>query len=345
MSAETAQALVAAAHQVFQLTPWKFMDDRHLVGLRDDVTGELRVASVMGSLGEVFGVAINRGPSGLGWIHKLATRQDDPEDTAAYLESLDALKAEWVRKPEMEAPDLALLATAAFKPTGRGCVWPKFQSSSPGFLPWFVTELDARQLAADLAKIARVAELFARTPDLFAACKPGEIAVVPAGTGPLRSDEIEWLPMVPPPTPVLEPVRFSAAEVAQLGALPVRENAVFEFTAPLVPEMSFTDPKAGRPVIGRLALMSDRASHLIFNGEVLGGNRPLAELAGTVLKQGLVAAAARPQAIHVDRAELVAVLQPACAAIGIPVRQVDKLPAAQDALANLTGQLGNAPRR
>lgn len=114
VSAETAQALVAAAHQVFQLTPWKFMDDRHLVGLRDDVTGELRVASVMGSLGEVFGVAINRGPSGLGWIHKLATRQDDPEDTAAYLESLDALKAEWVRKPEMEAPDLALLATAAF---------------------------------------------------------------------------------------------------------------------------------------------------------------------------------------------------------------------------------------
>ncbi len=112
VSAATAQALVAAANQVFQLKPWTFMDDQHLIGLRDDVTGDLRVASVMGSLGEVFGVAVNRGPTGLGWIHKVATRQDEREDPEEYLEALDALKAEWVVKGEMEAPDLALLATA-----------------------------------------------------------------------------------------------------------------------------------------------------------------------------------------------------------------------------------------
>lgn len=344
VTAETARALVAAAHQVFQLTPWKFMDDRHLVGLRDDLTGELRVATVMGSLGEVFGVAVNRGPSGLGWIHKLATRQNDPEDPAAYMEALDALKAEWVKKSEMEAPDLALLTAAGFKPAGHGCVWPKFQSSSPGWVPWFVTELDARQLTADLAKMARLAELFLRTPALFATCKRGEIAVVPAGTGPLRSDQIEWLPMVPPPTPVLTPVRFSAAEAAQLGALPVRADTVFEFTAPLVPEMAYMDAEVGRPCLGRLALLSDRASYFIFSCEALGGHRPLAELTGSVLKQGLVAAGVRPQAIHVDREELVAVLQPACAAIGIPVRQVEKLPAAHDAVANLTGKLAQTPR-
>lgn len=344
VTAETARALVTAANQVFQLTPWKFMDDRHRVGLRDDLTGELRVATVMGSLGEVFGVAVNRGPSGLGWIHKLATRQGDPGNPAEYLEALDALKAEWVGKSEMEAPDLALLAAAGFKPAGHGCVWPKFQSSSPGWLPWFVTELDARQLTADLMKVARLAELFARTPGLFAARTRGEIAVIPAGTGPLRSDEIEWLPMVPPPTPVPLPVRFSAAEAAQLGALPVRADTVFELTAPLVPEMAFVDPEVGRPCIGRLALMSDRASYFIFSCEVQGGNRPLADLAGKVLKQGLVAAAARPQSIHVDRPELVAVLQPACAAIGIPVRLVAELPAAHDALANLTGKLAKTPR-
>ncbi len=224
-------------------------------------------------------------------------------------------------------------------------MWPKFQSSSLGWAPWFVSEQDARQLAADLTKVARLAELFARTPDLFAACKRGEIALVPGGVEPLRRDEIEWLPMVPPPTSVPTPVRFSAAEQTQFEQLPLQQDAVFELTAPLVLQMSFIDPEVGRPCFGRIALLSDRASYFIFNCEVLGANRPLVELAGKVLKQGLVAAAARPRAIHVDRAELVAVLEPACAAIGIAVRQVDQLSAAHDAVANLTGKLAKAPRR
>ena len=332
--------LVAAAEKFFRLAPWRFMSDLHLVGLRDEVTGELRVASVMGALGEVFGVGCYRGAAGLGWLHAMATSDEASTDSTAFLEGLDCLKVEWTKKQELSKPDLDLLANAGFKPPGRGSVWPKFQSAAPGWYPWFVNETEARQLRDDLGKLARLAELFAQEPDLFDDCEPGEIAVVPAGERPLRREEINWTPLLPPPSTMSPPAALSADEEQKLAALPMREDFVFEFTAQLVPELAFMDAKAGRPCIPRAALMSDRRSYFIFASELCSAAAPLGEAAAKSLVKGLLTAKVRPGAIHADTPALVAVLTPACATLGVRVEFRAELKAAHDAIENMASHFG-----
>ena len=248
-------------------------------------------------------------------------------------------------KPELSKPDLDLLASTGFKPPGRGSVWPKFQSAAPGWYPWFVNETEARQLRDDLGKLARLAELFAQEPDLFDNCEPGEIAGVPAGEGPLRRAEINWTPLLPPPPTVSPPAALSADEEQKLAALPLREDFVFEFTAQLVPELAFMDAKAGRPCIRGAALMSDRRSYFVFASELSSAAAPLGEVAAKSLARGLLKAKVRPGAIHADTPELVAVLTPACATLGVPVKFSAELKAAHDAIEHMADHVGGRHRR
>ena len=59
------------------------------------------------------------------------------------------------------------------------------------------------------------------------------------------------------------------------------------------------------------------------------------ELVGRIIVKGLRAAKARPCAIEVEDARLVAPCRPICAKFGVPVREVDELRSANDAFESL----------
>jgi hypothetical protein len=341
LPAELARPLVAASARVAELKPWEFMSDLHLVGVRDATTGELHVASVMGALRQVFGVIFYRRVLGLRYIHKMATEPSGPDPEAA-IEALDYLQVEWTSKRELRRTDQETLANAAYKPAGRGPVWPRFSSCEPGWFPWFPNQTEARQLADFIQRVNRFARLLKYTTTLYQNHPAGEVPLVPAGPeDSLGPEEIEWLPLVPGPVPPPEPIVLSAEDRAALQNLPVRSECIFELLARLMPEMSFFDDEAHRPVCGRIGLLSDRASFYILSSQIVHGAAPLREVAGKVLVKGLLAAKARPSAIHVDWKDLLEVLRPAGESIGVPVRLVKSLPAASDALAEL-GRFGGA---
>jgi hypothetical protein len=337
LASEIAGPLLSASARLFELQPWEFMSDLHLVGVRDEITRELHVASVLGGLRQVFGVIFYRGALGLRYIHKMALEPVSP-DPEAVIEALDFLQVEWTSKNELRRTDQETLANAGIKLSGRGRIWPKFSSCRPGWFPWFPNETEALQLTDFIQKINRFARLFQRTTKLYSNHPPGEVPIVPAGPeDSLRPQDLDWFPLVfEPPTPP-EAVALSPENRAALQALPVRSDCIFELAARLLPEMSFFDEKANRPVCGRVGLLCDRGSFFILDSQIVHGSAPLREVAGKVFLNGLLAARARPRAIHVDSQPLLEVLRSAGEAIGVPVQLVDSVPAAGDALDQLAG--------
>jgi len=319
------------------------MCDTDLVGVRDERTGELRVVSVLGALKKVFAVVLYRGAAGLSWLHDVATTDGEPSYQSAF-ESMDCIRVDWMTKGELCPYEQELLSAGGFKPADKGSRWPRFQSCVPGWHPWFVSELEARQLTEDLLKVARFASLFARQPDLYAGHQRGEVPIVSRGDGPLAAAELDWTPLVPPPLPALEPVTLSAEELAELEALPESPEAVFEFAAPLMPEMTFIDDKEHRPCFSRAAVLIDQESFFIFGTEISHGAAPLGRAARKTLIQGLLEAGLRPSVLLVEDPRLAEVLGPACAAIGVPVRTVATLVAANDCLGELA-EYCRPPRR
>jgi hypothetical protein len=297
----------------------------------------LHVASVLGALRQVFGVIFYRGPLGLRYIHKMALEPVGP-DPEVVIEALDFLQVEWTGKNELRRTDQETLANGGFKPVGRGRIWPKFSSCRPGWFPWFPNETEVLQLTDFILKVNRLARLFEHQTELYQNHTPGEVPIVPAGPeDALRPEDLEWLPLIPEPVPPPEVVVLPAEDRAALQALPVRPDCIFELMARLLPEMSFFDEKANRPVCGRIGLLCDRASFFILGSQVVHGAAPLSEVTGKLLLKGLLAAKARPRAIHVESQPLLEVLRPAAESIGVPVHLVDSLPAASDALEHLAG--------
>jgi hypothetical protein len=148
----------------------------------------------------------------------------------------------------------------------------------------------------------------------------------------LTEETIEWHPLVLGPKPKPELITLSAEEEAKLAKLPIRRDFIFEFAAPLMPEMSFWDDTAGRPCVARTCVLIDRHSHFIFETKLANGPAPLHVSLKPVLVEGLLNAKVRPGEIHVSQASHATVLQSACRQLGISVVVTDRLESAQDAL-------------
>jgi len=137
VATETWRALLAAASDFAARQPWESMYDSDVVGLIDPVTGETRIATVLGNAGEVFAAVFYRHAAGLRWILQMLDDAPDPEDFNTA-DGMDCLKLEFVPKRELCKEDLAMLKAAGFKPAGKGSVWPQFRSSDPGWHPWHI---------------------------------------------------------------------------------------------------------------------------------------------------------------------------------------------------------------
>ena len=141
---ETWGALLDAAAAFAAVKPWEFAYDSDVVGLIDPVTGETRIGCVLGAAGSIFAAVFYRRPAGLRWMLQLLNETPDVEDLNTA-DGMDCLKVEFVPKRELWKEDLALLKAAAFKPAGKGRIWPQFRSAEPGWHPWHINQTEADQ--------------------------------------------------------------------------------------------------------------------------------------------------------------------------------------------------------
>ncbi len=334
---ETWRALLAAAAEFAGLKPWEFAYDSDAIGLVDPVTGETRIATVLGNAGEVFAAVFYR-RAGLRWILAMLDDAGDPEDLN-NADGMDCLKVAFVPKRELWKEDLALLKAAAFKPAGKGPIWPQFRSAQPGWHPWHLNQAEADELLSDLPRLTAFCKLFAQHPDLFDERDSTEIAFLPAvlPDRPLTRKDLDWRPLLVPPLTGFEPFQASAAQLEKLRALPRQPGLACEFDCTLMPGGSFYEQ--GRPCFGRFSLLVEKQRGLVIGMDVASGALPPGEAAGHTLIKALLMGQNLPEKIFIGGSRLQRVLQPLCDELQIQLWPASSLPVLEEAIASLSEQM------
>jgi hypothetical protein len=335
---ETWRALLAAAADFAALQSWAYTYDSDVVGLNDPVTGETRIATVLGNAGEVFAAVFYRRAAGLRWILQMLGDTPDPEDLN-NADGIDCLKLEFVPKRELWKEDLALLKTVGFKPTGKGSVWPQFRSADPGWHPWHINQTEAGQLLAGLPRLAAFCKMFEQHQDLFDDRATAEIPFLPTvlPDRPLTPKDLDWRPLLLPPVTGLDPFQAPADQLEQLRVLKRTPGMTCEFDSTLLPGGSFVEN--GRPCFGRVSLLVETGRGLVLGMDVQSGALTPGEAAGRSLLKSLLMAPSLPGKICIGGSRLQPVLQPLCDALQIQLWPASSLPTLEEAVASLSQQM------
>ena len=339
---DTLVALIAATQEFAAARPWEIMADCDVVGLTDSVTGGIRLALVLGNGGEVFGAAFYRRATGIRWLLNALHSSEDCLSLES-VEGIDAIKVELVPKYQMLKGDLELLKTVNFKPSGQGRGWPQFQSSKPGWVPWFVDQAEAEQLLSDIPRLTKFHALFRQHPNLFSEHLRGEIPFLPSPmpARPLVMEDLDWRPVVVASEPV-EPFKFTEQQLTSLKSLQHVPTSSFEFGCSVMPGSSVLEQ--GRPCYTRISLLVEHRRGIMLYFELSLSTMPFSECVGLGLVNTLVKNGFLPGKILIDDQRLEPILKPLCLSAGIKLTLSKELAALAQAKAGLESFMGAGSR-
>ena len=340
---ETWRALYEAADALGELRLWECMGDSELLGVDDPHTDEPVLGAVMGTLGEVFGLALHHGPAALRWVLELATSDEPDVDMDTFL-SIAVVKVEFVPKRELPPEDKQRMKALGFTPRGGArAKWPAFQSHRPGYLPWHIDETDARRLLHTLPRLTALGAAVRPLYESDDAFPTDGFAFFPKGRapGPLRLEEVEWRQVGMPPESA--PASFAVDEVtaAILAKLPQQPSMVLEVEAFCGGGVVADGGENGRPWLVKAALAAEAESGFIAALEM--GNAPgdaLEAIASRALVGGMKALGVRPGAVHLKSPRAAESLTALAAQLGFTLKLCRALPAVDEARASMPPQFG-----
>ena len=329
----TWRALLALAVEMEELAPWEFAADTEWVGLEDAGGRDYRLANVLGNAEEVFAAVIYQ-RTGIGWLLKVLDDDFDPEDLNAAV-GMDCLKLEFVTKRELVKADLAVLKAVDFKPARRGCSWPQFRSSIPGWHPWHISQAEAELFLQDLPRLIAFCRLFENHPSMYEGRSPAELPFLPAKLPdrPLTLADLDWRRCLRLPEPPLSAFTPTEEELNRLLKLPRSPGLVFEFDSSLTPGASFTEN--GRPCLGRTALLVDSRVGIVIGAEVTPGGVAPGVSTGEVFVSLLLKSPQLPSKLMIRNPRWGPVVEKVCGALGIEIQIAKRLPALEEVEAGL----------
>lgn len=316
--------LYGAAVRVKELSPWEWMTEADVFGVRNPETDELGFVSVMGMLGEHYAVSLYLGPEGLYefWEFEEGGRLDDPEG----LLDIPQLQASFENRDQLDGRDRKVIKELGLRFRGRNA-WPMFRDYRPGLFPWFLEAKQARFLTHALNQLTDVAPRFGEDASLLEL--PGDESYLVRA--PRREGgALFWedRPMdVPPPEPLSIPIEMDARVLEDLERLPSSglrlEVDFFKFPAPIQEE------KRARPYFPYMLLMVDSGSGMVVGTEILEpGPSPEAtwgQVPATVADQ-LAGAGIKPEGVAVASDLLFGLLRPLSGALRFELEQTPFLP-------------------
>jgi hypothetical protein len=293
----------------------------------------VRLVTVLGSMGEVFGLASYRGSAGANFLLRLRSGQFAPESPDARFYQ-DALLVDFVPRKELRKEERAIIQQIVFQPPVRKPkLFPEFQSHKPGYVPWFIDEAEARLLLDDLRKAVPFAELLRTNLAAYDSRQENEFPFLPASVSePLTLDQFEWHTISPVPPPADPPADINAFDLPPLLALPQPPESAWELTAFYSPAPIGEPP---RPYYPKLALGVDATTGMILAFQLAAPDHTMAQTAAHGLIQSIQASGCRPAAIKLDSINLIRALQPLANALGAKLLQAKSLPSANEARRSL----------
>ncbi|MBT9139140.1 MAG: hypothetical protein DDT31_01721 [Syntrophomonadaceae bacterium] len=123
--------LFEAALKFKEIEAWEWMDDDYLFGVQNPEDQEIGYCSVLGALGEVFGLIVYVGQSGL---ESYLTIMSNPENVDDNMLIQDCISATFNDKKYLDRDDTALIKKLGLKFRGKNA-YPQFRRLKPNYMP------------------------------------------------------------------------------------------------------------------------------------------------------------------------------------------------------------------
>ena len=144
---------------------WEWMNDRDIFGVQDPVSGEIGYCVVLGSMGEVFALAVYRGTEGLLGITKIHAEMSEQEIEES-MQMQNCLIASFEDRKDLQDKDREIIKKLDLKFRGRK-QWPLYRSLIPGYVPWFLNKEEIVFLTVALQQASDVVLRLKKNPDLL----------------------------------------------------------------------------------------------------------------------------------------------------------------------------------
>jgi hypothetical protein len=283
-SASIWKSLYDAADAFREIACWEWMSDSDLFGVQNPESGEIGYCCVLGELGEVYGLVSYLGNLGLEQHHKIQSGKLHA-GAPDFAGSQSCLTAWFGGRGDLDNTDLKVVKDLGLKFRGRD-TWPQFRSMQPGYVPWYLSESEAKFLTLCLEQARQVALDFEKDPELLD--PPGKnlyLVRVPTETTAAHSPDLslsshqpmlfadaiqssvhewnsQWLSAAPRVKTVVKAFPLDEIRLQRIKKTSQEHNGAWEIDAFFTPQ-----PAAGddRPFFPYVFLCADQDSGFIFS--------------------------------------------------------------------------------
>ena len=324
--------LYGLASDLYGMRPWQLLDEDNLIVVRDSVSGELCYCSVMGALGEVLSMHAYIGAEGLRQFRKMEAEEiADPGEFFAFTH---CVYVEFVPRAELQRQDRELLATLGH-PQGRGLASPIFRTIRPGFLPWFVTEDEARKLAECIRAVIVVCTAVASQESVKFWERADIYPIVTRMEGAEPRYCVEMFQSILPPEPPVAPARLAEEILSALRGRDFAVRGVMELD--LTYSGAAIGKKGERNACASLAIAVDAESGTVLAPEVTDSSSPAGDTLAKVFLKAIEGSRTLPTEVRVRNQRVKDCLAPLMESLGVTIRVASRLPASDEARSHLLG--------
>jgi hypothetical protein len=315
------RALYQAASEFKKLTPWEWMYDSHLFGVRNPDDGSIGYCCVMGANGEHYALGVYLGNQGLAGYLAIQSHRSTAEN-ALFVQTLLMASFENVQLVEKEDRNIIRELKLSFR--GRNN-WPLFRFYEPGFFPWFIDKKQAVFLTHCLAQSIQVALAFNKDPNIFEQSpKLGILVREQTPDGTWRDTRINPFPLsvqIPEPIAPLQPNDKLVEKLKKAGT----SSGILEID--IFPSNSPVTDKNQRPFFPYIAMMAEHHSGFIVGFELKERRELLSGFPDLVAKHLAHSPLSCPAKILVRSDEAAKAISPLATKLGIEIELTKKLPA------------------
>jgi hypothetical protein len=329
-SFQAMERLYGLASDLYGLRPWRVLDEDNLIVVRDSINRELCYCSVMGALGEVLSMHAYIGAEGLRQFLKMEA--EEIADPGEFFASTQCVYVEFVPRAGLQRQDRELLV-ALGHPQGTGLASPIFRTMRPGFLPWFVTEEEARTLAECIRAVIVVCAAVTSQESV----KFWELAdtypMVTRMEGSEPRYHVEMFHSILPPEPPVAPARLAEETLLAIRGQDYAVRGVMEL------DLTYSGASIGkrgeRNACASIAIAVDAESGMVLAPEVTDSSVPAGDTLAKVFFKAIQPSRTMPKEVRVRKQKFKDSLAPLMESLGVTVRVASRLPASDEARSHL----------
>ncbi|MBU4535484.1 MAG: hypothetical protein KKF16_06640 [Euryarchaeota archaeon] len=155
--------LYQKAAEFRKFKPWEWMWDDEMFAVRNPETGEVAYCTVMGRMGEFFGMAAYLGREGLETFLQIQSDEILPYgEESLYLQRL--LLVSFEDREDIEDEDYQIIRKLGLRFRGKNG-WPQFRSLRPHYMPWYLEKDEAQFLTLVLEQTALICKALKKDPE------------------------------------------------------------------------------------------------------------------------------------------------------------------------------------